>query len=276
MSGAGEPVVVAALQMTSSPEVEANLAAARGLLEQAAGEGAALAVLPENFSFMGLRERDRLAVAEVPGDGPAQAFLAQSARELGLWIVGGTVPLAGGEGGRVNAACLVYAADGGLRARYDKIHLFDVRLPGSDESYEESATIAPGDEPVLVDTPAGRVGLSVCYDLRFAELYRRLAAEGAALFTVPSAFTEETGRAHWETLVRARAIENQAFVIAPGQCGRHASGRRTHGHSMIVDPWGRILAQRSEDAPGLVAAALDPALLADVRERFPALRHRRL
>lgn len=268
---------VAAIQMTSVAERDANLAAARRALEQAAAQGALLAALPENFACMGRRETDKLALAEDDGRGPIQDFLAATARELKLWIVAGTVPLrVGGDVSRVWPACLVYDAYGRRAARYDKIHLFDVEVPGG-ERYRESATIAAGDpaQAVVVETPAGKLGLSVCYDLRFPELYRRLAAAGAELLCVPAAFTVPTGRAHWETLLRARAIENQCFVLAPAQCGTHPSGRATYGHSLIVDPWGEILARLS-DAPGLALAALARERLRQVRSSFPALAHRRL
>ncbi|HTL20673.1 MAG TPA: carbon-nitrogen hydrolase family protein [Steroidobacteraceae bacterium] len=264
---------VAAIQMTSGPEVEANLEQARGLLEEAATLGARLAVLPENFSFMGLKDADKRAMAEPQGRGAAQDFLAASARRLRLWIVGGTIPLVSGSDGRVAAASLVYDSDGVCVARYDKIHLFDVDLPGRTESYRESAHVAPGSRAALLDTPAGRLGLSVCYDVRFPELYRHLSAGGAQLFSVPSAFTSPTGRAHWETLLRARAIENLCYVVAPAQSGFHASGRETYGDSMIVDYWGRIL-QRLPRGRGCAVADIDIAAQTSVRESFPALGHR--
>lgn len=266
---------VAALQMTSGPEVAANLAQAGALLEEAAANGARLAVLPENFSFLGLKDADKRTVAETDGAGPVQEFLATSARRLGLWIVGGTIPLRNGADGRVAAASLVYDADGARLARYDKIHLFDVDIPGRTETYRESANVAPGAHPVVLDTPAGRLGLSVCYDVRFPELYRHLSAAGAQLLSVPSAFTAPTGRAHWETLLRARAIENLCYVIAPAQSGIHPSGRETYGDSMVVDFWGRIL-KRVPRGRGCALAEVDLALQSNVRASFPALRHRTL
>ena len=264
---------VAALQMTSGPEVEANLAQAGALLEEAAQRGARLAALPENFAFLGLRDADKRAVAEADGAGPVQEFLAASARRLKLWIVGGTIPLKSGADGRVAAASLVYDADGGRIARYDKIHLFDVDIPGRTETYRESANVAPGTRAVVLDTPVGRLGLSVCYDVRFPELYRHLSAAGAQLLCVPSAFTAPTGRAHWETLLRARAIENLCYVIAPAQSGIHPSGRETYGDSMIVDYWGRIL-KRVPRGRGCAVAEVDLERQSAVRESFPALTHR--
>ncbi len=264
---------VAAIQMTSGPEVGANLEQARTLLEEAATLGARLAALPENFSFMGLKDADKRTVAEPDGHGPVQDFLSGTARRLRLWIVGGTVPLVAAPDGRVAAASLVYDSDGVRVARYDKIHLFDVDLPGRTETYRESAHVAPGSHPALLDTPVGRLGLSVCYDVRFPELYRQLSAAGAQLFSVPSAFTSPTGRAHWETLLRARAIENLCYVVAPAQSGFHASGRETYGDSMIVDYWGRVL-QRLPRGRGCAVAEIDLAAQMSVRESFPALGHR--
>ena len=264
---------VAALQMTSGADVQANLEQARASLEEAARLGAQLAVLPENFAFMGLADADKRAVAEAEGSGPIQDFLARTAARLQMWIVAGTIPLRAGADGRVAAASVVYRSDGTPAARYDKIHLFDVDIPARKESYRESAHVAPGSRPQVVDTPAGRLGLSVCYDIRFPELYRALSAAGAQILSVPSAFTAPTGRAHWETLLRARAIENLCYVIAPAQSGFHANGRETYGDSMVVDYWGRIL-RRLPRGTGCVVADLDLAAQAEVRESFPALRHR--
>jgi len=264
---------VAAIQMTSGPDVAANLGQARELLEEAAARGAGLVALPENFSFMGLKDADKRTVAEADGAGQVQAFLAATARRLRLWIVGGTVPLVAGADGRVAAASLVYNSDGERVARYDKIHLFDVDVPGRAESYRESLHVAPGSTATVLDTPVGRLGLSVCYDVRFPELYRHLSAAGAQILAVPSAFTGPTGRAHWETLLRARAIENLCYVVAPAQSGFHPSGRETYGDSMIVDYWGRVL-QRVPRGRGCAVAEVDLALQAGVRETFPALGHR--
>jgi len=270
-----EPVKVAALQMTSAADVAVNLEAAARLLAEARAAGARVAVLPENFSFMGLRDVDKRAIAEPDGDGPVQRFLSQQARELGLWIVGGTTPIAQEAGGRIAAACLVYGDDGRRAARYDKMHLFDVDIPGRAESYRESANIAPGSRAVLVPTPAGLLGLSVCYDMRFPELYRQLSAAGAQWFTIPSAFTVPTGRAHWEVLLRSRAIENLSYVVAAAQWGRHANGRETYGDSLSVDYWGTVLARLSAGS-GVVIAELDLVAQAETRRNFPALTHRLL
>src|SRR5580658_4122723 len=259
--------------MTSAADVTVNLAVAARLLSEARAAGARVAVLPENFSFMGVRDVDKRAIAEPDGDGPVQNFLSQQARELGLWIVGGTTPIAQQPGGRVAAACLVYGDDGRRAARYDKMHLFDVDIPGKAESYRESNNTAPGAHAVLVPTPAGLLGLSVCYDMRFPELYRQLSAAGAQWFSIPSAFTVPTGRAHWEPLLRARAIENLGFVVAAAQWGRHASGRETYGDSLVVDYWGSVLA-RLPEGQGVVVATLDLAAQRAARQDFPALSHR--
>jgi nitrilase len=267
------PVAVAAVQMTAGPDVAQNLATAGRLLEQAAAAGARVAVLPENFCFMGLADADKRAIAERDGDGPVQRFLAARARELALWIVGGTTPIAAVPGERVAAACLVYDDHGERVARYDKIHLFDVAIPGRSEQYRESANISPGARSVLVPTPAGLLGLSICYDMRFPELYRRMSAAGAQWFTVPAAFTVPTGRAHWETLLRARAIENLSYVVAAAQWGVHASGRQTYGDSLIVDYWGNVLG-RLQAGEGVLVAELDLAAQEAVRRDFPALAHR--
>ena len=264
---------IAALQMVSTPDVARNLDAARRLIAEAAVGGAELAALPEYFCLLGRSDTDKLGVAEAPGEGPIQAMLSAAAREHALWVVGGTLPMRiDGDATRVRNACCVFAPDGRLAARYDKIHLFG--FDNGRERYDESRVLEAGSEPVSLDLPphALRLGLSVCYDLRFPELYRRL---GADLIAVPSAFTHTTGQAHWELLLRARAIENQAYVIAPAQGGRHENGRRTWGHSMIVDPWGQVLGVRDE-GEGVVLADVDPARLAEVRRQLPALAHRRL
>ena len=265
--------IVAAIQMTSLADVAKNLATARGLLVAARDRGACLAVLPENFSFMGRNEAERRAVVERDGEGPAQEAMAAIAKELRLWIIAGTQPIAVPGDSRPANACVVYDAEGRRAARYDKIHLFDVDLPGGREGYRESANAVPGAKPVLVDTPAGRVGLTVCYDLRFPELFRQLVSEGAEIFSVPAAFTGPTGRAHWETLLRARAIEDLCFVVAAAQSGVHDSNRETYGDSLIADYWGRVLA-REPRGSRVVTAALDMEGQKSTRESFPALKHR--
>jgi predicted amidohydrolase len=266
----------AAVQMTSTPDVSANLAAARGLLERARRQGATLAALPENFAIMGRRETDKVDVAEPMGEGPIQRFLSRCASELGMWIIGGTIPIAVPDApGKVAAASLVFDDQGRCVSRYDKIHLFDVDIPEREERYRESATIAAGDRPVVVSTPIGHVGLSVCYDVRFPELFRVLLEQGAEVLSVPAAFTAPTGRAHWELLLRARAVENLSYVLAPAQSGLHENGRETWGESMIVDPWGRVLDRVAEPGPGLALAEIDRTLQEDLRVRFPATTHRR-
>ncbi len=264
---------IAALQMTSGPDVPANLAAARTLLAAAAGAGARLAVLPENFAFIGLNDADKRRVGEAEGSGPIQDFLAEAARSLRLWVVAGTVPLKVPGEGRVAAASLVFDDSGRVVARYDKIHLFDVNIPGRIEHYRESADIAPGNEPIVVETPVGKLGLAVCYDMRFPELFRRLSAAGAQLLSVPSAFTAPTGRAHWETLLRARAIENLCYVIAAAQSGVHPNGRETYGDTLIVDYWGRVLCRKPR-GQGALVCDIDLDRQAEARATFPALRHR--
>lgn len=264
---------VASVQMTSGPDVAANLAVAGELLAAAARAGARLAVLPENFAFIGLEDADKLAIGEPAGHGPIQAFLSRTARELSLWIVAGTVPLRLAGAARVAAASLLFDAQGAVVARYDKIHLFDVAVPGRQESYRESATIAPGSEPIVVQTPVGKLGMAVCYDVRFPELFRRLVAAGAQLFSVPAAFTAPTGRAHWETLLRARAIENLSYVIASAQSGIHPNGRETYGDTLIVDFWGRVLGRKPRGR-GLVLCEIDLDRQAETRAAFPSLQHR--
>ena len=260
---------VAAVQMVSTPKVEENLAAAAGLVAQAAEQGAKLVALPEYFCIFGMRDRDKVAVKEKDGAGPIQDFLAATAARHGVWLVGGSVPLECADPARVRNSCLVYDAAGRRVARYDKIHLFGLEL--GEERFNESSSIEPGAEPRAIDSPFGRIALSVCYDVRFPELYRALAPMDIIL--VPSAFTATTGRAHWETLLRARAIENLAWVLAPAQGGRHQNGRETHGHSMIVDPWGKVVAERAA-GPGVVMADIDPQFQTKMRKSLPALEHR--
>ncbi|MGY4827245.1 carbon-nitrogen hydrolase family protein [Sphaerotilaceae bacterium SBD11-9] len=267
------PMWIAALQTVATPSVERNLETARRLIAEAAAEGAALVALPEYFCFMGHNDRDKLALAEAPGDGPIQRMLADAARAHRVWVIGGTLPLCSHSADRaLNASC-VYSPEGRLAARYDKMHLF--RYDNGRESYDEGRVLQAGTEPVAFDAGPLRVGLSICYDLRFPELYRRLMAPPCDLLAVPAAFTHTTGRAHWEVLLRARAIENQCYVIAPAQGGLHENGRRTFGHSLIVDPWGEVLAMRDE-GEGVVMAQLDLERIAAVRAQLPALTHRRL
>ncbi len=266
---------VAAIQMTSGDDVGANLAVVDALVADAAADGCAMAVLPENFALMPRRARDKARHAETPGGGPIQAHLADCARHNRIWIVAGSLPLTSPEEGRVYGASVVFDAQGEVRAVYRKIHLFDVDLSASGESYRESNSMYPGSEPVLVETPLGTLGLCICYDLRFPELFRHYVAGGAILFTVPAAFTAVTGEAHWHTLLRARAIENLSYVIAPGQTGTHPDGRSTYGHSLIVDPWGRVLAERADGA-GIAVADIDAAKVQALRNEFPALDNRRL
>jgi nitrilase len=265
--------LVAAIQMTSTSDVETNVAEATWQVREAAASGARLAVLPENFALMAGSRDELLAAGEAAGGGPIQEAMAEVARAEGIWVCAGTIPVTASED-RVRAACIVYDDRGRAVARYDKIHLFDVVLRDG-ESHFESRVIEPGDEVVVVDTPAGRLGLSICYDLRFPELYRALLDGGAEIVAIPSAFTAFTGRAHWASLVRARAIENLVYVVAAAQVGRHAKGRETHGHSMVVDPWGVVVAERAE-GPGLVTAEVDLGRMSELRAQLPSIDHRRL
>jgi nitrilase len=263
---------VAAIQMVSAAEVAANLAAAERLIAESAAQGARLAALPENFYLIGRHEGDKVKARERDGNGPIQDFLAETARRHGLWLLAGTVPLETADAGRILSASLLYDDAGRRVARYDKMHLF--RFDGAgNERYDEARTLEPGAAPLAVSSPFGRLALSICYDVRFPELYRSLGEFD--LMFVPSAFTVPTGRAHWEILLRARAVENQAYVIAPAQGGLHESGRRTYGHTMIVDPWGEVLAERPE-GEGVVLADIDSGRLREVRTALPALVNRRL
>ena len=262
---------MAAVQMVSGPEVGANLRAAGRLIAMAAKAGARLVALPEYFPILGMHELDKVAVRENAGKGPIQEFLSSTAKKHRIWLVGGSAPLACASPGKVRNTCLVYDDRGRLAARYDKIHLFGFTM-GS-ESYAEERTIEAGNRVVTVDTPFARVGISICYDLRFPELYR--AMKEVDVILVPSAFTATTGRAHWEALIRARAIENLAYVLAPAQGGRHPNGRQTHGDSMIVDPWGAVLG-RLPRGPGVVLAGIDLARVKRLRQSLPALEHRTL
>ncbi|MFN7086093.1 MAG: carbon-nitrogen hydrolase family protein [Burkholderiales bacterium] len=262
-------VRIAAVQMASGPNVEGNLNEARRLIEIAVERGAKLVALPEYFGIMGMRDSDKVAVREEEGKGPIQAFLSATAKKHKIWLVGGSVPLVASVANKVRNSCLVFDDRGRLVARYDKIHLFGFEM--GDEHYSEKLTIEPGKEVVAVDSPLGKLGLSICYDLRFPELYR--AMKDVDIILVPSAFTETTGKAHWETLVRARAIENLAYVLAPAQGGYHLNGRETHGDSMIVDPWGVVL-DRLPRGSGVVIAGVNLAHLKRLRQSLPALDHR--
>ena len=260
---------LAAVQMVSTPRVDENLASAERLIAEAAAQGAQFVALPEYFAIMGMREGDKIAAREADGHGPIQDFLRQNARRHGIWLVGGSLPLVAGSPDKVINACLVFDPQGERVARYDKIHLFGFEK--GKERYDEGATIEPGKRPVAFATPFARVGVTICYDLRFPELYRSLGEPD--LIVVPAAFTETTGRAHWEILLRARAIENQCYVLAAAQGGRHENRRETHGDSMLIDPWGEVLARRDK-GEGVVFGDFDPARLADVRGSLPALKHR--
>jgi nitrilase len=262
---------VAVVQMISGPEVEPNLVAAGRLIAEAAARGAQLVVLPEYFPLIGAADADRLAAREEAGQGPIQAFLADAAKRHGLWLVGGSIPTFADDRTKLRNTCLVFDAGGCQAARYDKIHLFGFHK--GEEHYDEAATIEAGGQPVAFDTPWGRAGLGICYDLRFPELFRALGE--IDLLILPAAFTETTGRAHWELLLRARAVENQCYVVASAQGGRHPNGRMTHGNSMIVGPWGEVLA-RLDKGEGVAFAELSADRLAEVRASLPALQHRTL
>jgi len=263
----------AAIQMASSPNIGSNLLEAEKLITEAAKTGAKLITLPENFALMGMNELDKVKVRETEGDGIIQDFLAETAKKHDIWLVAGTIPLVTDNDRKVKASCLVYNPQGEPVARYDKIHLFDVSVPDTGEEYRESDSIEAGHSPVVIETPFGRLGIAVCYDLRFPEFFRKMQEQGAELIVVPSAFTEETGTAHWEILLRARAIENLCYVIAPNQGGFHLNGRKTYGHSMIIDPWGVILDCYKTGA-GFVSAEIDLERLKKVRTSFPVLDHR--
>jgi nitrilase len=262
-------IKIAAIQMASGPQVSANLNEAERLIEVAANQGAKLVALPEYFAIMGLKETDKVAVREVEGKGPIQTFLSKMAKKHKIWLIGGSVPLTSNFPNKVRNSCLVYDDKGKQVARYDKIHLFGLDL--GNEHYHEEKTIESGNSIQVVDTPFGKIGLSICYDLRFPELYRAMGEVN--MIVVPAAFTDTTGKAHWETLIRARAIENLCYVIAPAQGGYHLSGRETHGNSMIVDPWGVIL-DRLPRGSGVVIATMNPQYQQSLRTSLPALKHR--
>ncbi|GAC1333662.1 MAG: carbon-nitrogen hydrolase family protein [Collimonas sp.] len=262
---------IAAIQMVSTPVLEENFNTARRLVADAAGQGAQLVLLPEYWPIMGMHEADKLTCAETLDKGPIQALMAQLAREHAIWLIGGTLPMIADEAGKVLNTTLVYGPDGQRVSRYDKIHLFS--FSQGEESYDEARTIVYGKKVGSFEAPFGKVGLSVCYDLRFPELYRALG--DCSLIVVPAAFTYTTGKAHWETLLRARAIENQCYVLAAAQGGKHPNGRRTWGHSMLIDPWGEIKSVLTE-GEGLVSGTIDPHFLKRVRSSLPALLHRKL
>ena len=266
---------VAAIQMASGPNVNANLIEAERLMAMAADAGAKLVVLPENFAIMGMSEEDKVQMREPDGHGPIQEFLAEQAAKKGFWLVAGTIPLEAKDDNKVRAACLLFNDKGQRVARYDKVHLFDVHLAEEDENYHESASTEPGDQVVVVDTPFGRLGLAVCYDLRFPELFRQMADQGVEIIAIPSAFTAITGGAHWEILARARAVENLCYVLAAAQGGYHVNGRETYGDSMIVDPWGTIL-DRLPRGSGFVLAEVKSSFIESTRRNFPVLQHRKM
>ena len=268
---ANDPVCVAAIQMVAGTSIFSNLEEASRLIEMAASRGAKLAALPEYFFLMGMNESDKVAASEEDGSGPIQEFLSATAKRLGIWLIGGSVPLTSSRPDKVRNSCLVYDDTGNRMARYDKIHLFGLEL-GS-EHYSEEKTIEAGNKVVSFESPFGRIGLSICYDLRFPELYRSMGRVDIIL--APAAFTAITGKAHWETLIRARAIENLAYVIAPAQGGHHVNGRETHGDSMIVDPWGVVL-DRLPHGAGIVIANINPEYQSSLRKSLPALNHRTL
>lgn len=265
----------AAVQMTSTRDVQGNLREAGRLVGEAVGQGAKLVVLPENFSFLGATDADRVAAIERFGDGPAQRFLTETAEQLGVWLVGGTIPIRDGGAERASSRSLLVGPDGRVAAHYDKIHLFDVDIPGhAAERYSESATTLAGTRVVAAKTPLARIGMTVCYDIRFPALFHRLSVLGTDIVVVPAAFTVPTGEVHWLPLLQARAIESLVYVVAAGQCGEHAGGRKTYGHSVILGPWGELLAELPT-GPGVVCADLDIIRLEELRQRFPTVQHRR-
>ncbi len=266
---------VAAIQMASGPNVNANLLEAGRLISKAVEAGAGMVVLPENFAIMGLNEQDKVNIREQDGAGPIQEFLSQQAKKYGIWIVGGTIPMVAPSDSKVLATCLVYNEKGQRVARYNKMHLFDVSLDSGTEKYTESETIEHGEEVVVIDSPFGRMGIAVCYDLRFPEMFRSMLDEGMELLVLPAAFTAITGKAHWEVLVRARAIENLCHVVAAAQGGYHLSGRETHGDSMVVNPWGVVI-DRLPRGSGVVIGDIDREQLASIRRSLPAISHRRI
>jgi len=266
---------IAAIQMASGTNVSANLIEASKQITSAAQAGAKLIVLPENFSIMGFTDADQVKVAEDDGAGPIQDFLSEQAKKNKVWLVSGTIPIKSALENKVYAACLVYNENGERVSRYNKIHLFDVHLDITDETYNESETLEAGNQVVVVDTPFGKIGIAICYDLRFPELFRQLVMQGAEIIVLPSAFTAITGKAHWEVLLRARAIENLCYVVASSQGGYHVNGRETHGDSMAVDPWGTII-ERLPQGSGYIIADIDIDGMHKLRNNFPVLQHRKI
>lgn len=266
---------IAAIQMASGTNVSANLIEVSRQILSAAQAGAKLIVLPENFAIMGLQDTDQVKIAENDGIGPIQDFLSEQAKKNKVWLIAGTIPLKADDEDKIYAASLVYNDNGERVSRYDKIHLFDVHLEATSETYKESETIDAGNQAIVVDTPFGKIGLAICYDLRFPELFRQLALQDAEIIVLPAAFTAITGKAHWEVLIRARAIENLCYLVASAQGGYHVNGRETHGDSMIVDPWGSILDHLPQGS-GYVIAEVELENVKSIRKNFPALQHRKI
>lgn len=267
--------IISAIQMTSTENVKENLTSAAKLLAQAADAGAAVAVLPEMFAVMGIDAMDKVKNKEVMGNGVIQDFLAHQAQKHELWIVGGTIPLIAEDENKIRAACLVFDAQGNRVARYDKIHLFDASVTKGQEEYKESNVVEPGKDILVIDTPVGRMGIAVCYDIRFPELFRRLFNRGAEIIALPAAFTAKTGVAHWEVLARARAIENLCYFVGAGQSGTHTNARKTYGHSMIINPWGEVM-QCLAEGVGVISADIDLNYLYEIRANMPVDKHQRL
>lgn len=264
---------VAAIQMCSTSDLNENLAQAADLTAQAVYAGARLVVLPEMFALLGCQLADKISHQETPGSGKMQDFLAELAAKHNIWVVGGTIPLTSHTPGKARAACLVFSENGQQIGRYDKIHMFDANL-SQKEAYCESAGTEPGDTITLLDSPVGKLGLCVCFDMRFAYIFTELSARGAEVIAIPAAFAVKTGQAHWELLVRCRALDTQAYLIAAGQSGEHPNGRNTYGHSMIVNPWGEIMSEQTTQGPGVVSAAIDLERLHEIRRQLPVVRNK--
>lgn len=264
----------AAIQMASGSNVSSNLIEAKRLIQNSAAAGAKIIILPENFALMGMTEQDKVLIKETYGSGQIQEFLKKQAIDFNIWIVAGTIPILTEDDNLIRATCLVYNSEGRVVSRYDKIHLFDVDVPESNDTYRESETIEAGAEPCVFDSPFGRIGIAICYDLRFPELFRKMSEQKAEIFVIPSAFTAITGKAHWQPLLKSRAIENLCYVIASAQGGYHVNGRETYGHSMIVDPWGTVL-DRLSNGSGFVISDIDLNKIQNIRKTFPVLQHRK-